>query len=463
MKITLFGAAGTVTGSAYYVRSKNASVLVDFGIFQGEKSLENKNRKIPPINISALNSVIITHGHLDHIGRLPLLTRNGYRGPVYATDATIEIIRVILKDSANIQENELLRLNRKRLTKGEKPVDPDYSAEDVENVFKLLVPVPYKQQVEIAPSVYARVREAGHLMGSVCIELTIPEDGIKKKLLFSGDLGRDNMPIINDPDPFHYADLVFLESTYGDHDHKPLNETLKEAGDIILDAIERKGKILVPSFAIGRAQQLLYYMARAVHRSNLPEIPVYLDSPMAIEATKIYLRHPELFDEETEEMFRLGAIKGDLSKLNICQSADDSIALNDVKGPCMILAGAGMCNTGRIVHHLRNNLQYPETTVLIIGYQASGSLGRKLIDGERKVRIYGKDIDVNARIASLGGLSAHAGQSDLLKWFDAVAPSKPRLVLTHGEEKGRLTLAQKIRAKYGITAMLPKYGETITL
>jgi metallo-beta-lactamase family protein len=463
MKVTLYGAAGCVTGSAYYVKSRDSAVLVDLGIFQGERSLETKNHSLPPVNINGLDAVIITHAHLDHTGRLPLLSKYGYKGPVFATDATIEIMRVLLNDSAHIQANELQRKNRKRARNGEQPLEADYSPEDLTNVINMLTPIPYNEYVQIAPSVAARVREAGHLLGSVSVELTVQEEGKKKKILFSGDLGRPNMAIINNPDPFHSADLVFMESTYGDHDHKPLDATLKEARDIIVKAVEMKGKILVPCFAVGRAQQLLYYIARAVHRGNLPGLPVYLDSPMAIEATRIYGSHQELFDNETEELVRLGVIKGDLSLLNVSITAEESKALNDVSGPCMIMAGGGMCNAGRILHHLRHNLSFPETTVMIIGYQSAGSLGRKLIDGEKRVRIFGEEIEVKASISSLGGLSAHAGQSDLLSWFDAIAPSKPKLVLSHGEERGRTALAEIIKAKYDITALLPEYGDTITL
>jgi metallo-beta-lactamase family protein len=363
----------------------------------------------------------------------------------------------------HVQEHELSRINRNRERKGEPLLEPDFGGEDIENVLKLLTVIPYNSKVEIAPDIKARVKEAGHLLGSVSIELTVHEDNKDKVVLFSGDLGRQNMAIINDPDPFHHADLVFMESTYGDRDHKSLDLTLVEAKNIILKAVESKGKILVPSFAVGRAQQLLYYLARSIHWGNLPEIPVYLDSPMALEATKIYLKHRELFDEETEKLFRNGAIKGDFSGINISLSPTDSKSLNDVKGPCIILAGAGMCHAGRILHHLRHNLQFPETTVLMIGYQGAGTLGRKLIDGDKKVKIFGKDIVVNAQIASLGGLSAHAGQSDLIRWFDSVAHSSPKLVLTHGEDRGRIPLAAIIKEKYGIEAILPRYGEAINI
>jgi metallo-beta-lactamase family protein len=463
MKITLFGAAGNVTGSAYYVQTGNSNILIDFGIFQGDRSMEANNHQLPPFNVRTLNAVIITHAHLDHTGRLPLLVKNGFSGSVYATEATIDITGIILRDSVRVQAYEAQRLNRNRSRIGEKPVEPDYAEEDVDKVMALLTPIPYNLHINIAQSVQARVREAGHILGSVSIELTVEENGIKKVILFSGDLGPREMAILRDPDPFHKADLVFMESTYGDRDHRSLADTLMEGRDLIEKAIELKGKILVPSFAIGRSQQLLYYMARAVHRGNLPEIPVYLDSPMAVEATRIYAGHQELYDEEAEEMVRLGVIKGDLSRIKVSVSSDESKALNNIYGPCMIMAGAGMCNAGRILHHLRHNLPKPETTVMIVGYQGNGSLGRRLLDGEKTVRIFGEEIEVNAKIASMGGLSAHAGQSDLIKWFNSVSESRPKLVLTHGEDRSRIPLAEIILKKYGITPVIPEFGDIITV
>jgi metallo-beta-lactamase family protein len=463
MKITLFGAAGNVTGSAYYLQSGNAEVLIDFGIFQGDRPLESHNHCLPPINISKLNAVIITHAHLDHTGRLPLLINNGYTGPIFATQATIEISEIILRDSARLQSYELIRTNRKLVRKGEPTLEPDYSEEDVQRVLDQFTPIPYNKHIEVAPLVVARVREAGHILGSVSIEITVEENGIKKVIIFSGDLGPQGIAILKDPDPFHAADLVFMESTYGDHDHRSLEETLLEGKEIVQKAIEQKGIILVPSFAIGRSQQLLYYMARAVYRGNLAGIPVYLDSPMAIEASKIYLNHNELYDDEMVEMFSTGAIKGDFSKMNLSITAEDSKALSGLAGPCMIIAGAGMCNAGRITHHLRNNLSKHETTVMMVGYQGSGSLGRRLLEGAKTVRIFGEEIEVNAKIVSIGGLSAHAGQSDLLKWFNSVSESRPKLVLTHGEDRSRMPLAKIIREQYGINSILPEYGDIIEL
>lgn len=463
MKITLYGAAGNVTGSAYYVQTKSANILIDFGLFQGDKDLEIHNSKLPPININKLEAVILTHAHMDHTGRLPLLVKSGYSGPIFATEATIDITGLILLDSVKVQGYELKRQNRKRERKGKPLLKPVYTEEEVKKVLSLMVPVPYNAPVEIAKGITARMRESGHILGSASIELTVKEDGKKKVVVFSGDIGPDDMAIIKDPMPFDKADLVFMESTYGDHNHRSLDETLLEGKSIIEKAIAEKGKILVPSFAVGRTQQLLYYIARAVHRGNLPDIPVYLDSPMAIESTKIYVKHKELYDDEASELFRQGVLKGDFSNMNVSKTAQDSIALNDLSGPCMIIAGAGMCNAGRILHHLKHNLWKPQTTVMIVGYQGKGSLGRKLLDGEKKVKIYGDEVIVKANIASMGGLSAHADQSGLMNWFKALAKSKPRLVLTHGEDRGRKPLAKLIKKRYGIEAVLPKYSDTIKL
>ena len=463
MKITLFGAAGDVTGSAYYIQTATANILVDFGIFQGGKSAELRNRKFPSFDAGTLNAVVLTHAHLDHTGRLPLLARNGYSNPIFTTPATIEFVRLILLDSVKVQTFDLKRINRKRVRQGLQTVDPVYSEEDVENVLKLLSPVRYNESTEIAEGCSIRVREAGHILGSVSIELTAKENGQKKMVIFSGDLGPYGMAILNDPFPFNAADLVFMESTYGNRDHRSMADTLLEGKKIIEHAISHKGKILVPSFAVGRTQQLLYYLARGAESEHIPEFPVYLDSPMAIEATRIYAKHQELFDEETMVMVRTGALKGDLSGIHISQTAEDSIALNNVEGPCMIIAGAGMCNAGRILHHLKHNLWNTDTFVVIVGFQGEGTLGRKLVDGARKVRIFGEDIAVNAHVATLGGLSAHAGQSDLLRWFDAIASSKPKLVLSHGEDRARIPLAGIIEQRYGIRPVLPNLGEIIEM
>jgi len=340
---------------------------------------------------------------------------------------------------------------------------PVYTSDDVDLLMKLFAAIPYNEPFPIAPGITARAVEAGHILGSASIELTAEEHGRKRVIVFSGDLGPLGMAILKDPARLTSADLVFLESTYGDRDHRSLKDTLLEGDAIIRQAVAEKGKILIPSFAVGRTQQLLYYLAAAFHKGDVPHFPVFLDSPMAIEATNIYMKHTELFDEEAMEMVKTGELKTDLSHVNISSTPEESIALNSVEGPCMIIAGSGMCNAGRILHHLRHNLWMPETSVIIVGYQAEGTLGRLLVDGAKTVKIFGETISVKARVHLLGGLSAHAGQSELLKWFDSIAPSKPRVVLSHGEDKGRKPLAGLIASRYGITAALPEYGDVVEI
>ena len=463
MNITLYGAAGDVTGSAYYIETAGSAVMVDFGVFQGGREADARNRKLPPINIGKLNAILLTHAHLDHIGRLPLLTRSGYDKPIFATAATIEVAGLILHDSVKVQTMDYQHLNKRRARRGQAPLQTMYSAEDVEKVLALLTPAPYSEYIPVAPGIRARFHEAGHILGSASIELTVVEEGKQKVVVFSGDIGPQGMAILNDPDPYLKADLVFMESTYGDRDHRSLKDTLIEGEQIIREALKNKGKILVPSFAVGRTQQLLYYLAASAHNGNIPDFPVYIDSPMAIEATKIYMKHEELYDTEARQLADSGELKKDLTHVTYCSTADESRALNFVEGSCMILAGAGMCNAGRILHHLRHNLWKPETSVVIVGYQGEGTLGRRLIEGAKEVSIFGEKIAVKASIHSLGGLSAHAGQTDLLHWFNAIAPSRPKLVLSHGEDKGRKPLAEIIRQKYGITAILPEFGEKVVI
>ena len=307
------------------------------------------------------------------------------------------------------------------------------------------------------------VDEAGHILGSGSIKLRVSEKQKQKTVIFSGDLGSRGMPIVRDPEPFPEADMVIMESTYGDRDHKPFQETIDEAVEIIREALNSKGKILVPSFAIGRTQDILYFIEQAFRHGGLPRFPVYIDSPMAIEATRIYMSHPELFDDEMKEFLSSGEMERDKGYIRPTTSAEESKHLNDVKGPCMIIAGSGMCNAGRILHHLRHNLWKPETSVLIVGYQAEGTLGRRLVDGANSVTIFGERIVVRASVHKLGGFSAHAGQTELLTWFNAIAPSRPKVVLTHGEDKSRLALAEIITHRYGITPYTPQYGDHIDL
>jgi metallo-beta-lactamase family protein len=462
MKITVVGAAGgEVTGSAYYVQTKQASVLVDCGLFQGGRKAEALNR--PPTGTKQkLDAVLITHGHLDHTGRLPLIAKRGHRVPVFATPATIEMTALILRDSARIQAGDAEHRNRKRQRAGEAPIEPLYTPEDAEQAIQCLEPVPYLEAVPVAPGIQAIWAEAGHMLGSATIQLIVEEDSRQKRVVFSGDLGPRGAPILRDFEPIRSADLVFLESTYGDHNHRPFMETVEEFMSIVKDTVAKGGKMLVPTFAVGRAQLLTGLLGWMFRNKKVRPFPIFLDSPMAIQATNIYVKHRELFDEGMMKYVREKPLRADLKTMKLCVTAEDSMKINDQAGPCLVMAGAGMCNAGRILHHLKANVWKPETHVLIVGYQSHESLGRRLVEGDKFVRIHGEKIAVKAKVHTLGGFSAHAGQKDLLKWFEAIAPAKPRVIVIHGENGPREALTNLIWQKHGLRATMPQMNEAIS-
>jgi metallo-beta-lactamase family protein len=462
MKITLHGASGgEVTGSAYLLETDRAKIFVDCGLFQGAQRLENHNRIPTSRAVRQLDAVVLTHAHLDHTGRLPLLTRLGYRNPIYATPATVDLTDLILKDAAYLQVEDVKRQNRRRSEQGKPPLEPLYTARQVEQLRPLFKIMKYDRPTPVAPGITVRAVEAGHVLGSASLEFTVEESSRKKVVVFSGDLGPRGAPLHRDPTPFERADLVFLESTYGDHNHRSLHETAVEAREAVKEAIQQGGRILVPVFAIGRAQLLLYLLAGAFKRKTLTPFPIYLDSPMAIQATTIYKRHMELFDDEALAMLKSGDLSKNLRTAKVCPKAAESRALANRSGPFMVLAGAGMCTGGRILHHLQHHLPDPTTLLLMVGYQSRGSVGRAIVDGAKSVRIMGKVVPVRAKTHTFGGLSGHAGQADLLAWMGTLAPSRPRVILTHGEDGPRGVLAGLIQKQFGLKAELPKYRESI--
>ena len=463
MKITLHGAAGDVTGSAYLVETDRARLLVDFGMFQGGQKIEAKNVLPSGLLAKRLDTVLVTHAHLDHTGRLPLLVKNGYAGPIRATKPTIDLAGLILRDSAHLQLNEAERNNRKRQRAGKPPEEPLYSAQDVDNALALFRAVEFDSDIEVAEGITARFVPAGHMLGSASIALTVQEGGKTKTVAFSGDVGPSGLAIIRDAEPFKRADLVFMESTYGDRDHKPIKETLAEFRAIIEHAVARKARILVPAFAVGRTQQIIYHLDELFCAGTLKPFPIYLDSPMAIEASKIYRKYPDLFDEEAKAMERACEIVRSQRYVKTTPTAQDSMKLNDAPGPCLIMAGSGMCNGGRILHHLKHGLWRQDTSVMIVGYQGEGTLGRRLVDGDETVKIFGEEVAVKARIHTLNGFSAHAGQSELMKWLGHLAPTKPKVVLTHGEARGREPLAELIQKRFKLKPVLPFQGDSISL
>ena len=451
-------AGGEVTGSAYVVEADGGRVLVDCGLFQGGKDADARNHG-PLVEAAGLDALLLTHAHLDHTGRVPLLIKAGYSGPIYATAPTIDLADIVLKDSAKLQTQDAERMNRKRQGKGEPPVEPLYTVEHTEAFRGMTRPVRLHETVPVAKNVSARWFEAGHMLGSGSIELSIEN----KTVVFSGDLGPLTFPILREYERLKKADFVFLESTYGDREHRPYAETVAEFEQIITEVAEQRGKILVPTFAIGRAQQIIYHLAILFTEGRVKRFPIFLDSPMAIEASKVFARYPDLYDEDLLCLKKSGTAPLDPKWFTPCVTAEDSKKLNDVAGPCMILAGAGMCTGGRILHHLKANLANPQTHVVIVGFQSEGSLGRRLVNGEKLVRIHGEEVPVNAPIHTLNGFSAHAGQTDLLNWFAPLAQRKPKLALTHGEQPQRNALAAKLRERFGLQARLPQLGEVIEL
>lgn len=464
MKITPYGAAGgEVTGSAYHIQTKTASILVDFGLYQGGKQKEARNFQPTKFSIPNLDAVLLTHAHLDHCGRTPLLLKSGFQGKIYCTPATADLADLMLHDSARIQVSDMEKINRKRERQGLYPLEPLYTPDDVDAMHGLFQKVQYDTEIEIAEGIRAVFVEAGHMLGSSCIELIVEENGHRKTVVFSGDLGPRNIPILEDYERIRQADIVFMESTYGDRDHKSFDATVEEFFGIIRNAVNHQQKILVPSFAVGRAQMLMTLLAWAFRTGELPPFPVYLDSPMANSAFDIYNRHPELWDKDMVEFSKKRSVSDELKRTQskVCLTAEESMELNHVKGPCLILAGAGMCNAGRILHHLRNSLFKKETVVVMVGYQGEGTLGRNLVDGKKEVKIFGEKIAVKATIHTLGGFSAHAGQSDLLNWLSSMAPGKPAVYLAHGEDRARDPLQAEILKRFKIKAEKADLAKTI--
>jgi metallo-beta-lactamase family protein len=457
MRLHLLGATGEVTGSSSLLEVGKKKVLVDFGLFQGARFAMEKNRRLPPFDVRKIDAVVLTHAHLDHSGRLPMLARLGYEGPIYATPATIDLTRLLLKDSARIQQSDTERTNKRLLRRGHMPIEPLYLEVDVDEIMNRFVPMPMNKTMQVTAGVNVFPVDAGHILGSTSLKFTLEEGGNRRIVVFSGDIGMKNTPLLKDPETFDEAHWVVLESTYGDRDHRSADATIEEFREILVQAESEKRRVLIPAFAVGRTQQLLYHISKLTEEGRISaNLPVYLDSPMATAATQLHLEHPELMDDETKSRDFCARLERLKKRVRVVETRYESQALNDDWSPCVIIAGSGMCNGGRIVHHLKHSVWRLNTDVLMVGYQAEGTLGNKLVKGHKKVRILGQMVEVRARIHTLGGFSAHAGQTELMEWLKPLAARKPTVLLNHGEDRSRAALAEKIAADFGLQVETPE-------
>lgn len=457
--LQFLGAARTVTGSKYLLTHRGTKILVDCGLFQGPSDLKDRNWQPFPVPASEIDAVVLTHAHIDHVGYLPRLYKQGFRGPVYCTRATADITRLSLPDSGRLQEEFAEYANRKGFSK-HKPALPLYTEKEAKRACRLLEPCPFHENIEVAKGFTVRFHMAGHILGAAFVRMYLPNGDT---ILFGGDLGRKNVPILKDPETIEFADYLLIESTYGNRSHAkdPPRERFCEE---ILRVIETGGVLVVPAFAIGRTQEMLYYLCEMeCERPHDPLIPVYLDSPMAQEATRIYLQYPQLYDAETSEHLRHGENPLMPKSLHTVVDAAQSKALNSLQGPAMIISSSGMATGGRVIHHLFHRLPHEENTVLFVGFQADGTLGRQLVEGARSVRIMGQDVPVRARVASIQSLSAHADADGILEWLRGFKKPPKRTFIVHGEPEAQDALQQRIRNELGWETAVPEYGDVVDL
>jgi len=446
MKITFDGAAQTVTGSQHLLSINGHKLLLDCGLYQGRRKESYERNRNFPYDPTEIDAVILSHAHIDHSGNLPHLVKYGYKGRIYTIRATAHLANVMLMDSGHIQESDAKFVNKKRAKKGEPPIEPLYTMEDAALVAAHLQPVKYGESFEPVPGVTAHLVDAGHILGSAAVVLDIQENGRKFRLWFSGDIGRRDIPLLRDPVLPSDADYMIMESTYGDKPHREPQLAYDELREVICKTVDRGGKVIIPAFAVGRTQELVYFLHQMIDKGEVPRIPVIVDSPLAVNASDIFRAHPECFDKETKEFIQHDRHKAALGfdLLTYTRSVEESKALNGRKEPMVIISASGMAETGRILHHLKNNIEDKRNTVLIVSWQAPYTLGRRLADREKKVRIFGESYERRAEIATIGGLSAHAGQTFLMEYALTMKGRAKKLFLVHGEPKAANVLQEKL-------------------
>ncbi len=473
MKVTFLGATKTVTGSNFLIEGAGKKFLVDCGMYQGAAEDEFENEQPFSFNVDDIDFMLLTHAHIDHSGRIPKLYNEGYRNPIYATKATCDLCSIMLPDSGHIQEMEVEWKNRKRVRKGQDPLPPLYTAEDAGKSLEIFKPVQYDEIIEITPNIQARFNDAGHMLGSSIIEIWVTENGKTEKIVFTGDLGNNDIPLLSPPTMIESADYLVMESTYGNRLHLRNDDKAKIFLDVVYETLEKGGTVVIPSFAVGRTQEILYELNRIKEEKHdeefykkykrLMSVPVYVDSPLAISATEVFKDNMNLFNEETQEIINAGDNPLEFSGLKFTKTADESKALNESQESSIIISASGMCEVGRIKHHLKHHLWEPNSTILFVGYQAPGTLGRRLVDGEKKVKIFGEEIAVNARIEYIEGYSGHADQEWLMNFVYSFISKPKHIFLVHGEPEGQVVLGKKIEQEAQIPVTIPDFGESYEL
>lgn len=454
MEIQFLGAAQEVTGSCFLMTVGGRKILVDCGLIQGNSADEARNRDLFLFDPQKIDAVILTHAHLDHSGRLPLLVKRGFTGPIYTHPATRDLCRIMLLDAAYLSVRDAEWENR-HLKKNEKPVTPLYTREDVECALQHFTPTQYNEKKSIFPTISFMLSDAGHILGSSIVELWVKHESVQRKLVFSGDLGHKGASIVCDPAIIQKADLVVMESTYGDRDHRPWDATWQELADVIQTARRGKGNIIIPAFAVGRTQELLYVFKKNFYQWGLNDWQMFLDSPMAIETTKVYSSYENLYDREAYKFLQEEGDLYTLPNLYLSETSEESMKINTIRSGAIIIAGSGMCTGGRIRHHLKYNLWRKGCHVIFIGFQAKGTLGRSLVDGAKSVTLWGETINVHAKVHTIGGLSAHADKNGLLDWYGSFA-NQPPVVLIHGELSAAEGLREHIKERFRTKALIPK-------
>ena len=473
MKITFLGATKTVTGSNYLIEAAGKKFLVDCGMWQGKAELEEENYQEFEYDPKEIDFMLLTHAHIDHSGRIPKLYKEGYRNKIYAHKATCDLCTIMLPDSGHIQEQESTWKNRKRMRKGEEPREPIYTAEDALKCLQIFEPVQYDEIIDITPEIHARFNDAGHMLGSSIIELWVEEDGKRIKTVFTGDLGNNDIPLLNEPTMIEDTDYLVMESTYGSRLHMRNDHKAEDFLNIVSETLDNGGTVVIPSFAVGRTQEILYEIDKLKDirkdeefrrkYKTLMKTPVYVDSPLAISATEVFKENMNLFDEETQKEISKGENPLEFPGLKFTMTADESKALNEDTTPSIIISASGMCEVGRIKHHLKHNLWNPKSTILFVGYQAPGTLGYNIVNGAKKVKIFGEEIAVNARIEYIEGYSGHADQEGLMNFIYSFIQKPKHIFLVHGEEESQNVLKSKIEEETNLPVTITNFGETFDL